>query len=46
MKNHFAYLEDGLDKLPDKIRILKATLEEMMKGTGPGNYADYYDEKP
>ena len=45
MKKHFKILDDGLSKLPSKIKTLKATLEEMNKGTGPTREADYYDEK-
>jgi hypothetical protein len=45
MRKNFAYLEDGLSKIPNKIKILKLTLEEMNKGTGPNREADYYDEK-
>lgn len=45
MERDFKELRDGLDNLPKKIKILKATLEEMNKGTGPTREADYYDEK-
>jgi DNA repair ATPase RecN len=45
MRKNFAYLEKGLKDLPPKIKILKLTLEEMMKNSGPGQYADYHDEK-
>lgn len=45
MDKDFRELRAGLDALPAKIRILKATLDEMNKGTGPNREADYYDEK-
>jgi hypothetical protein len=45
MRKHFKYLEQKLNELPSKIKILKITLDEMNKGTGPDKYADYHDEK-
>jgi chromosome segregation ATPase len=45
MAKDFADLRKGLDGLPPKIKILKSTLHEMERGTGPDQYADYYDER-